>query len=67
MDCRWCGTPFLSGITLASRYGNASLSRGKLRISRMPTLLILTIRKRSNISHDWSGVMLRSLGRHYEI
>jgi hypothetical protein len=58
----------LRGIPLASRYGNASLSRGKLRIPRRPTLLlILTIRKTSNISYDRRRDRVRALGRHHPI
>jgi len=50
VDCRGYGTPSLRGIPLASWYGNASLSRRKMRIPRRRTLLlILTISKTSNI------------------
>jgi len=61
LDCRGYGTPSLRGIPLASRHGNASLSRWKLRIPRRPTLLlILTISKTSNISYDRSRVRMRA-------
>jgi hypothetical protein len=66
MDCRGYGTLSLRGIPLARRYGNASLSRGKLRIPRRPTLLlILTIRKPSNISYDRRRDTVRALGMHH--
>jgi hypothetical protein len=52
-------------IPQASRYGDASLSRRKLRIPRRPTFLfILTICKTSNISYDQRREMVRPLGRH---
>jgi hypothetical protein len=44
------------------------LSRGKLRIPRMLTLLlILTIRNTSNISYDRRLDRVRALGRHIPI
>jgi len=68
VHCRGYGTPSLSGIPLASRYGNASLSRRKSKIPRRPTLLlILTISKTSNISYDRSRVKVRTMGRHSPI
>jgi len=39
LDCRGYGTPSFRGISLASRYWNASLSWGKLRIPQRPMLL----------------------------
>ena len=68
LDCRGYRTPSLRGIPLASRYGNASISRCKLRIPRRHTLLlILTINKTSNISCNRSRVKVRALGRHSPI
>jgi len=68
LDCRRYGTPSLRGIAIASRYGNASLSRGQLRMSRGPTLLlILTISKSSNIVYDWRFFRVRAVGRHSPI
>jgi len=64
-DCRGYGNPSLRGIPLANQYGNASLSRRKLRIPRRPTLyLILTISNTSNILYDWRRVRVRALGMH---
>jgi hypothetical protein len=58
----------LRGIPLACRYGKASLSRGKLRIPRRPTLvLILMISKTANIWYDQRGDRVRALGRHHPI
>ena len=66
--CRGYRTPSLRGIPLASRYGNASLSRGKLRIPRRPTLvLILTISKSRNISYDWRRDRAGALERYHPI
>jgi len=62
MDCRGNGTPFLRGIPLASRRGNASLSRGMLRISRRHTLALWL----KNL-YDRSRVTVRPLGRHSPI
>jgi len=68
LDCRSYGTPSLRGIPLASRYGNASLSRGKLSIPRRPPhLLILMIRKTLNISYDRRHDRVSALGRHHPI
>jgi len=68
LDCRGYGTLSLRGIPLAGRYGNASLSRGKLRFPRRPTLLfILTISKTLNISYDRSRGRVRAVGRHIPI
>jgi len=68
LGCRGYGTPSLGGIHLASLYGNASLSRGKLRIpQRFPLLLILTISKTSNISNYQRWDRVRALGRHHRI
>jgi hypothetical protein len=68
LDCRGYGTPSLGGIPLASQYRNASLSRGKLRISRRPTLvLILTIRKTSNISYNQRRDRVWASGMHHPI
>jgi len=65
LDCRGYETPSLRGIPFASQYGNASLSRRKLRISRRPMLLlIMTSSKTSNISCDQSRVRVRALGRY---
>jgi len=53
LDCTAYGTPYVWEIPLTSRYGNASLTRGKLRIPCRPTLLlILTIGKTLNISYN---------------
>jgi len=58
----------VANTTLASRYGNASPSRGNVRIPQRPMLLlILTISKTSNISYDRSRARVRSLGRHIPI
>jgi len=58
----------LSGIPLASWYGNTSLTRRKFRIPARPSvLLILTISKTSNISYDRSRVTVRASGRHSPI
>jgi len=68
LDCRGYGTPSLRGIPLASCYENTSLSRGKLRIPRKPTLLlILTISKTSNISCDQRRDRVRAFGRQHPI
>ena len=68
LDCRGHGTPSLRGIPLASRYGNASLNRRKLRITWRPTLmLILMIGNNSNLSYDRSRVRVRALARHIPI
>jgi len=68
MNCRGYGTPSLRGIPLASRYGNASHSRRKLRIPRRPTLLLIpTISKTSNIPYDQSRVTVSAFGRHSPI
>jgi len=68
LDCRGYGTPSLRGIPLASWYGNASLSRRKLRIPQWRMLLlILMISKTSIILYDWSWVKVRALGRHTPI
>jgi len=65
VDCRSYGTPFLRAIPLASRYGNVSRSRGKLRIPPRPTLLLIVmISKTSNNSYNRSHVRVRALGRH---
>jgi len=61
-DCRGCRTPSLGGITLASQCGKASLSRGKLRIPRRPTLLLFL-----NNSYDRSRARVRALGRYSPI
>jgi len=52
LTLHWRGyrTPSLRGIPLASQHGNVARSRGKLRIPRRTTLLlILTICKTSNV------------------
>jgi len=68
MDCRGYATPSLGGIPLASWYQNASLSRGKFRIPRRPTLLlILTISKTWNISYDRRRDWVGALGRNHPI
>jgi len=68
MQCRGYRTPSISGIPLACRYGNASLSRRKLIIPWMPTLLFIqAFRNTSNISHNWSSVRTRALGKHIPI
>jgi len=65
LDCRGYGTTSYRGISLASRYGNASASRKKLRCPRRPmVLLILSFSKTSNISYDQSQVRVRALGRN---
>jgi len=65
LDCRGYGTPSLRGIPLASWYGNASNSRGKLRMPRRPTLLLILTT--SNISYDWWRDRVRALGRYHPI
>jgi len=68
LDCRGYETPSLRGIPLASRYGNVSCTRRKVRIPQIPTdLLILTISNTLNISCDRSHVRVRALGRHIPI
>jgi hypothetical protein len=68
LDCRGYGTPSFGGIHLSSWYGKASLSRQKLKITRMPTLsLIQMISKTLNLSYYQSCVRVRALGRHSPI
>jgi len=68
LDFRGYGMSSLRGIPLTSRYGNASLSWGKLRIPRRyMLLLILRISKTSNISYDWRRERVWALGRHHPI
>jgi len=65
MDCRGYRTPFLRGIHLASRYGNACPTRRKLSIPTWPRLwLFLTIGNTSIILYHWSRFKVRALGRH---
>jgi len=61
-DHRGYGTPSLRRIPLASRCGNASLSRGKLRIPQRPMLLVFL-----NNSYDWSHARVRAFGMHSPI
>jgi len=66
LDCRGYETPCLRGIPLASRYRNASLCSGKLRIPWRPMLLlILTISKTSNISYNRRRDRVRVVGRDH--
>jgi len=65
LDCRGYGTPSFRGIPLASWYGNASHSRGRLWIPRGPMLLLILTT--SNISYDWRRDRVRALGRHRPI
>jgi len=65
LDWRGYRTPSVRGIPLASRCRNASLSRGKLRIPRRPTLLLILTT--SNISYDQRRDRVRALGRHHPI
>jgi len=68
MDCRDCRTPSLRVIPLASRYGNVSLSREKLKIlPRTTLLLILTIRDTSKISYNRRDYRVGASGRHHLI
>jgi len=68
LEGRGYGTPSLRGIPLASRYWNASLRMGTLRIPRSPRrLLILTISKSSIISYARSRVRVKALGSHSQI
>jgi len=68
LDCRGYGTPSFRLIPGSSRYGNASLSMGQLRIPWRPTgLLILTICKTSNILYDRRCGRRRALGMHHPI
>jgi len=68
LDCTRYGTPFLRGIPLASRYGNASLGGMTLRILWRPTLLLfLTISKTSNICMTgavWGWVLWEGIFRY---
>jgi len=65
LDCRHYRIPSLRGIPLASRYGNVSLSRQKLKIPRRRSLwLIQTNSKISNVFYDRCRVRVRALGRH---
>jgi len=67
-DWRGYKTTSLRGNPSACRERTASLSRGKWRIPRTPTLwLIMTIDKTLNISYYWSRVRVRSVGRHSPI
>jgi hypothetical protein len=68
MNGRSNATSCLRGIRLAIRYGNASLSRLKLRNARMTILLlIVTIGNSSNTSYGQSRVKVRVLGSHRAI
>jgi len=68
LDCRGYRTQSLREIPLASQYRNASLTRGKLRIPRRSTLLLMvTISKTSKVSYDWSHVRVRAFTRHSPI
>jgi len=68
LNYRGYRTPSFRGIPLASWYGNASISRGKLTIPQRPTLvLILTISKTSNISYYRSSVTEWAIGMHSPI
>jgi len=58
----------MRGIPRASQYGDASPSRGKLRIPRRPMLLLIpTISKTSNISYGRQCDGVKALGRHRPI
>jgi len=59
MDCRGNRTTSFRAIPLASRCGNASRTRGNLRIPLTPTLLPFL-----NISYDRSRVSVSAWGRH---
>ena len=68
LDCRGYRSPPLREIRLAIRYGNESLTNGKLRIPWWLTLLlILTNSKTLNISYDQRRDRPRALGRHHPI
>jgi hypothetical protein len=56
------GTPTSSGIPVASRCGDRSRSRGKLRIPQRPMVLLIL-----NNSYDQSCGRVRALGRHCPI
>ena len=61
-DCRGYKTPSLRGIPLASRCGNAALTRGKLRIPQRPMLVSFL-----NNLYDQCCVRVTALGRHSAI
>jgi hypothetical protein len=67
-DCTGYGTPSLKGIPLSCRYGNMSLTSGKVRIPHRAMLwLSLMISKTFNILYDRRCDRVRALGSHHPI
>jgi hypothetical protein len=68
LDCRGYRTPSLRGIPPAGQYGKASLSRGKMRIPRRRShLLILRMTNTANSSYSRGRNRVGAAGRNSAI